>query len=120
MRFFMVKTLHQGLIFFLLLPVACLLFFTGIWGFFYARQVMLKQWREASIVKLQRAAHTIDLRLGRPIKWIEMFHKTGGERGEYALRKWILSQLQELEGVTRVDLQWLNQGSERDMMPSWT
>ncbi len=113
----MVKTLQQRLIFFLLLPVACLLFLTGILGFFYARQVMLKQWREASIVKLQRAAHIIDLRLGRPIKWVEMFHKTGGERGEYALQRWILSQLQELEGVTKVRLLWLNQGSERDMMP---
>jgi class 3 adenylate cyclase len=117
MRFLTVKTLQQRLIFFLLLPVACLLFSTGILGFFYARQVMLEQWREASIVKVQRAAHTIDLRLDRPVKWIEMFHRTGGERGEYALRKWILSQLRELEGVTKVDLQWLNQGPETDIMP---
>jgi len=117
MRFFMVKTLQQRLIFFLLLPVACLLLLTGVMGFFYARQVMLKQWREASILKLQRAAHIIDLRLGRPIKWIEMFHKTGGERGEYALQKWILSQLRELEGVTKVRLQLLDQEPGRDMMP---
>ncbi|NIS59356.1 MAG: HAMP domain-containing protein, partial [Proteobacteria bacterium] len=117
MHFFTVKTLQQRLIFFLLLPVACLLLLTGVMGFFYARQVMLKQWREASILKLQRAAHIIDLRLGRPIKWIEMFHKTGGERGEYALQQWILSQLRELEGVTRVRLQSLNQEPEGDMMP---
>ena len=30
---------------------------------------------------------------------IEMFHKTGGERGKYALQNWILSQLEELEGA---------------------
>ncbi len=116
MRFFKVKSLQQRLIFFLLLPVACLLFLVGISGFFYARQVMLNQWTEAAVLKLQRAAHNIDMRLGRPIEWIEMFHKTGGERGEYALQNWILSQLRELEGVTKVHLQWLNQPPERRMM----
>jgi hypothetical protein len=58
----------------------------------------------------------MDMRLGRAIEWIEMYHKTGGERGEYALQNWILSQLRELEGVTKVHLQWLNQEPERGMM----
>ena len=77
---------------------------------------MLNQWTEAAVLKLQRAAHNMDMRLGRPIEWIEMFHKTGGERGEYALQNWILSQLRELEGVTNVRLQWLNQEPETGMM----
>lgn len=116
MNLFMVKSLRQRLIFFLLLPVAGLLSLIGILGFIYARQVMLDQWTEAAVLKLQRAAHSMDMRLGRPIEWIEMFHKTGGERGEYALQNWILSQLRELEGVTKVHLQWLNQEPERGMM----
>jgi class 3 adenylate cyclase len=89
----------------------------GFTGFLYARKIMLGQWQEAAIVKLQRAAHNIDMRLNRPIEWIEMFHKTGGERVEYALRNWILSQLEKLEGVTKVRLQWLDQRAERKMMP---
>ena len=93
MNFFRVKSLQQRLVFFLLLPAACLLFLMGFTGFLYARKIMLGQWQEAAIVKLQRAAHNIDMRLSRPIEWIEMFHKTGGERVEYALRNWILSQL---------------------------
>jgi HAMP domain-containing protein len=116
MRFFTVKSLQQRLILFLLLPVACLLFLVGLLGFIYARQVMLNQWTEAAVLKLQRAAHNIDMRLGRPIEWIELFHKTGGERGEYALQNWILGQLRELEGVTRVQLQWTDRGPERGMM----
>lgn len=79
MKFFRVKSLQQLLVFFLLLPAACLLFLMGFTGFLYARKVMLGQWQEAAIVKLQRAAHNIDIRLNRPIEWIEMFHKTGGE-----------------------------------------
>ena len=116
MPFFKVKSLQQRLILFLLLPVACLLFLVGLLGFIYARQVMLNQWREGAVLKLQRAAHYIDMRLGRPIEWIEMFHKTGGQRGEYALQNWILGQLEELEGVTEVHLRWVDQEPERRMM----
>jgi class 3 adenylate cyclase len=116
MYFFRVKSLQQRLIFFLLLPVACLLVLVGLWGFIYARQVMLNQWREAAVGKLRWAAHNIDMRLKRPIEWIEMFHKTGGNRAEYALQNWILDQLHELDGVTKVQLRWLDQGSGRGMM----
>ncbi|MCK5553594.1 MAG: HAMP domain-containing protein, partial [Deltaproteobacteria bacterium] len=116
MRFVKVKSLQQRLLLFLLLPVACLLFLVGLLGFIYARQVMLNQWREGAVLKLQRAAHNIDMRLGRPIEWIEMFHKTGGKRAEYALQNWILDQLRELEGVTKVHLQWSDQGPERRTM----
>ena len=77
---------------------------------------MLNQWKEGAILKLQRAAHYIDMRLGRPIEWIEMFHKTGGGRDDYAVRDWILEQLREVEGVTKVHLQWSDQGPERGMM----
>ena len=115
MHLFRVKSLQQRLIFFLLLPVAGLLVLVGLLGFIYARQVMLDQWREAAIANLRWAAHNIDMRLVKPIEWIEVFDKTGGKRAEYALQNWILGQLRELEGVTKVHLQWLDQGSERGM-----
>ena len=116
MHLFRAKSLQQRLIFFLLLPVAGLLVLVGLLGFIYARQVMLDQWREAAIANLRWAAHNIDMRLGRPIEWIEMFHKTGEKRGEFASQNWILGQLRELEGVTKVHLQWLNQRPERRTM----
>ena len=116
MFLFRVKSLQQRLIFFLLLPVICLLVVVGFLGFIYARQVMLNEWREGAIAKLQWAAHNMDMRLGKPIEWIEMFHKTGGGRAEYALQNWILGQLRELEGVTKVHLQWLGQRPERRTM----
>lgn len=113
----MVKSLQQRLVFFLLLPAAIFLFIMGFAGFLYARKIMLSQWTEAAIVKLQRAAHNIDMRLAKTANWIEMFHKTGGERGENDLQNWILNQLEGLEGVTKVHLEWLDQGPERSMMP---
>jgi hypothetical protein len=104
----MIKSLRQRLVLFLLLPVASLLFIMGFVGFIFARATMLDEWREAAILKLQRAAHHMDMRLSRPIEWVEMFHKTGGYRGGFTIQQWILDQLKGLDGVTKVDLQWVD------------
>jgi adenylate cyclase len=106
MRFFAIKSLQQRMILFLLIPVGLLVFGMGAFGFFFARQVILNEWREASILKLQRAAHHIDMRLSKPIDWIEMFYKTGTSRDGYAIQEWILNELKALEGVTSVNLKW--------------
>ncbi len=79
----MIKSLQQRLALFLLLPVALLLFLTGFVGFLYARGIMLNEWRESGVLKMQRAAHHIDMRLSQPIEWINMFHKTSRYRGGF-------------------------------------
>jgi HAMP domain-containing protein len=95
--------------------VAGLLFLTGFVGFIFARSVVLDQWKEASILKLQRAAHYIDMRLSRPIVLINMFHNTGEVQGGLAIQEWLLDQLRAMDGVSRVDLEWTD--SERE--PPW-
>ena len=97
-----VKSLQQRLMLFLLLPVAALLVAMGIMGFVYARNSLLTEWREAAILKLQRAAHDVDMRLNRPKEWLEMYNKTAGEHFDQHTQEWILAQLKELEGVERV------------------
>ena len=63
------KTLQQRLSLYLLLPVALLLIVMGFAGYIYARNILLSQWREASVLKLQRAAHQVDMRLMRACPW---------------------------------------------------
>jgi hypothetical protein len=63
----MIRSLQQRLVLFLLLPAALVLFAMGFLGFLYARGIMLNQWREAAILRLERAAHHIDMRLTKPI-----------------------------------------------------
>ena len=99
-----VKSLQQRLMLFLLLPVAALLISMGIVGFIYARNSLLTQWSEAAVLKLQRAAHDVDMRLNRPLQWLEMYNKTGGEHFDEHTQEWILEQLGQLEGVERVSL----------------
>jgi len=103
-----IKSLNQRLALFLLLPVALLLFLTGLGGFFFAINVLLNEWQEASVLKLQRAAHYIDMRLSRPIELINMFHSRGEYRGDLALQEWLLDQLRAMDGISRVDLEWMD------------
>jgi len=113
----MIKSLKQRLAFFLILPVAILLFLMGLFGFIYAKEIMLDEWREAAILKLQRAAHHVDMRLSLPIELIKGFHETADSRGGYAVQEWILKQLKDLEGVTKVNLQWANDRLEHMPAP---
>ena len=71
------KTLQQRILLFLLLPVAVLLFTMGTLGFVYVRGLLISQWGEAATLKLQRAAHQVDMQLSRPKELIRAFHKTG-------------------------------------------
>jgi adenylate cyclase len=110
------KTLNQRLTLFLLVPVALLLFLTGFAGYILARKVLLDEWKEAAVLKLQRAAHYIDMRLNRPIELINMFHRTGEYQGDpAAIQEWLLDQLRAMEGVSKVDLDWT--AGEPESMP---
>jgi sigma-B regulation protein RsbU (phosphoserine phosphatase) len=99
-----IKSLQQRFMLLLLLPVAALLLGMGILGFIYARNTLLNQWREAAILKLQRAAHDVDMRLSRPLEYLEMYNKTGGEHFDEHTQEWILEQLKQVQGVERVSL----------------
>ena len=112
-----VKSLQQRLVLFLLLPVAMLLFGMGVVGFIYVRNSLLTQWREAAILKLQRAAHDVDMRLSRPKELLELYNETGGEHYSEQIQEWILDQLRNLEGVARVDLTLAEERLGRDTNP---
>ncbi|MFH1349943.1 MAG: adenylate/guanylate cyclase domain-containing protein [Pseudomonadota bacterium] len=113
----MIKSLQQRLILFLLLPVAFLLISTGVIGFFYVRKIMLNQWREAAMLKLERAAHHIDMRLRGPILWIDMLQKTSDPYQSKILEEWVIAGLRGLKGVKGVHLDRLNQGPDKMGMP---
>lgn len=100
----MIKSLQQRLILFLLLPVALLLFLIGFLGFIYARQTLLNEWQEAAVLKLERAAHYIDMRLEKSEDWIKLFEKTGEMSDAYGVQSFILNQLKSLEGIDEVSL----------------
>jgi len=107
------KSLQQRFTLFMMLPVALLLLGMGIAGFRFARGHLLTQWGETTILKLQRAAHHIDMRLNRPKEMLSMFHKSAGLPHAMHIQKLILEQLQQLEGITVVDLNWTGPSPQR-------
>ena len=113
----LINTLQKRLGLLVLLPLALLLLFAGIFGFIYMRGTLLSEWRDASIVKLQRAAHQIDMRLGRITDWLHLFHHTSQGRGGPVIQAWILEQLRHMKGVESAKLKWEDgRNSEPAMM----
>ncbi len=115
-----IESLKQRIGLLVLLPVGVILVIVGVSVFVFMRGTLLKEWRDASILKVQRAAHLIDDRLGRVNDWVDMFHHTSDSRGGPVIQEWILAQMEDLEGVTHVQLAW-NEPAEpgsMERMPS--
>ncbi len=98
------KTLQQRLAFFILAPVALLLLAMGWAGLMFAKHSILSQWSEASTLKLQRAAHFVDMQLKRPKQLLGMLQFVGdGPHGD-DVRLFLLQRMEAAEGVSRVVL----------------
>lgn len=98
------RSLRKRLVFFVLVPVVVLMAGMGFSGFWYARTTLLSQWGEAAILKLQRAAHHVDMRLDAPKKWVEMLHGNSGKPGSGQVQDMIIRRLAEMDGVMDVSL----------------
>jgi len=111
------KTLPRQLLFSLLLPVALLLIGVGLLGFLYARQNLLEEWQQAAVLRLQRAAHYLDMRLSLPLTWMESFSQVGESPHQRDTQAWILEHLRNLPGVAGVKLAWQDRPCE-DVPPT--
>jgi adenylate cyclase len=100
------KTLRARLTVLLVTPVVLILMVAGISGFFYARDILLDQWNEGVMLKLERATHDIDMRLARPVELMEMFSKSGAARPDASLLEAIVRELETLQGVVRTNVSW--------------
>ena len=113
------KSLQGRLVIFLILPVAILLVLMGITGFIYARNLLLSQWQEASILKLQRAAHQVDMRLEQVREWIRVFNQTSDADDTEEIQELTIEQLKKQADVDHVQLTW-NSPQPSSSIPSGT
>jgi sigma-B regulation protein RsbU (phosphoserine phosphatase) len=104
------RGMQQRLALYMFLPVALLLAGMGIIGFIYARNILIAQWGEAATLKLQRAAHNVDMRLGRAKEWLKMFHTADDNPYAGYIHEMVIRQLEGLDGVARVSLTWTDAG----------
>jgi adenylate cyclase len=104
MRLPALKSLQQRLLLLVLVPVAVAILGVGLLGFFYARDIILKEWQEAALLKLQRVAHQLDMRLSRSTEWMRAMDGLGKERGAPPIMSWLMKQLEKQPGVVEVRL----------------
>lgn len=90
----------------MLLPVTLLLLGMGYVGFIYAKNSLFIQWREATTLKLQRAAHHVDMRLGAPKELLKVFQKTADKPNAHYIQEAIIEQLKLIDSVARINLTW--------------
>lgn len=100
------KTLRARLTALLISPVVLILLAAGISAFFYARDVLLDQWNQGIMLKLEQATHEIDTRLAKPLELMEMFSQSGAARPDVSLLEAIVRELETLPGVVRTNMKW--------------
>ena len=59
------RSIQQRMFFLLLVPVVLLLLGLGLTGFFMLREILIDQWKANTQMGMQRAAHSVDMRLER-------------------------------------------------------
>ncbi|MBF0524142.1 MAG: HAMP domain-containing protein [Deltaproteobacteria bacterium] len=113
----MLKSLQQRLFLFLVLPVSLLLIILDFFGFFLARNIMLDEWRESAILRLERASNSIDTNLSKIMKLTQMFQSASLDPNGSAVQEWLLNQLRLHEGVVAVELDWTDERLVPGMPP---
>jgi class 3 adenylate cyclase len=96
------KSLQRKLFVLLVAPVALFLAGAGLSGYYFLRDSLLKEWQEIAVLRMERAAHQMDMRLQQPVQWLEAFAKAYNN----ATRRWVLEQLRDMAGVNKVVVTW--------------
>jgi phosphoserine phosphatase RsbU/P len=112
------RSLRQRIALFILVPTFCILTAIGAAGFFVVRDLLLEQWGEAAIAKLQRAAHEIDMGLGRPKQLLSLLQETAGYGVADRIQPFVIEQLRQMEGVVDVKIDWPDSLSNLAEMPT--
>ena len=103
---FAFKSLQRRLTVLLVVPVTLLLLVTGVFGYHFIQGILLKEWREIAILRLERAAHQTDMRLREQKQWMEAFARAGRDPGGPEIQGWLLEQIKSQPGVSKVNLTW--------------
>ncbi len=100
---FRFRTLQARLLLLLLIPVVAILLLGGATSFWYARGIMLDQWHESAVVKLQRAAHYIEMRLLKPVDLLNVLFQVSDRNAAMVSPEQVVGFLQVMDGVVSAE-----------------
>jgi class 3 adenylate cyclase len=108
----MIKSLQAKFIILLILPVSLILISAGTVGFLYARDKLLVQWNEAAILKLEKVAHQVDMRLSRPLELLQILYNANDSKDSDISKNSILNRIESLDGVEKVIINYTEAGAQ--------
>jgi len=111
------KTLQQRIIIFILIPVFFILAGMGWISYLYTRNAIIKQWSETAIAKLQKSAHMIDMRLGKPKDLLLMLKDSYNQDQSLMIQTFIIEQLRKTEGVVEVNHKLIENFNKQTNLP---
>ncbi len=103
------KSLQQRTLFYILIPTFLLLLGMSVAGYLFVRSMLLNQWGETAIAKLQRTAHQVDMRLRKPKELLQLLQGNRGADIDREFFNRILEKVKETDGVTKVQVDWLEE-----------
>jgi len=103
---FAFKTLERRIVVLLVVPVTMFLLIIGVFGYRFIQGLLFKDWQEIAILRLERAAHQLDMRLHGQIQWMETFARAGQDPQGKAIQRWLLGEIKAQPGVSQVNLTW--------------
>ena len=103
---FVFKTLQRRLIFLLIVPLTLFLLGFGFFGYRFIQGLLFKEWQEVAILRLERAAHQMDMKLHEQMEWMELFARAGQDSQGNDIQRWLLQQKKDQPGVHQVNVTW--------------
>ena len=100
---FRFTTLQARLLVLLLIPVVVIFLLGGAASFWYARGIMLEQWNESAAIKLQRAAHYIEMRLLKPVDLLNALFQVSDRNAAIVSPEQVTDFLQVMDGVVSAE-----------------
>jgi sigma-B regulation protein RsbU (phosphoserine phosphatase) len=103
---FQPRSLQQRTLFFILVPTLLLLISLSVGGFVFVRDMLLSQWGETAVVRLQGTAHLIDMELRKPKDLLLLLQNSEDMDTNRQFFTSIIRQIEQLEGVVGVHVEW--------------
>jgi len=103
---FQPRSLQQRTFFYILTPTLLLLISLSVGGFILVRNILLDQWGETALAKLQRTAHFIDMELRKPKDLLSLLQSSDDADANQQIFRVILKQIGAIDGVVGVHVDW--------------
>jgi adenylate cyclase len=103
---FAFKTLQRRLTVLLVVPLTLFLLGFGFFGYRFIHGIIFKEWGDIATLRLERAAHQMDMKLRKLTGLMESFARAGQDPHGEDIQPWLLKQMQAQPGVHQVHLTW--------------